>query len=242
MLWRADSCSFTPLAHPRNRIPIPTKPSRSRIRTPWCSTVSGRAGAIFLQNLAYKVVFAPATDTDPPTSPIWTQDPVYTSDFSTVAQFQSVNGNPNGQLAGTAGSATIPASVAWDYVNDILYVCTTTGTSTTAVWTAVNPATGASSVLPLPQGRLTLTTQTPVINADVASATTVYYTPYTGLLAPIYNGTTFVPLSIVSELSLGLVAAHAANQIYDLYSVSRKRRGDIRQRPPRLGLRVLAVR
>ena len=103
---------------------------------------SGRAGAIFLQNLAYKVVFAPATDTDPPASPIWTQDPVYTSDFSTVAQFQSVNGNPNGQLAGTAGSATIPASVAWDYVNDVLYVCTTTGTSTTAVWTAVNPAAG----------------------------------------------------------------------------------------------------
>lgn len=172
---------------------------------------------IWLINAGYKIVLAPANDTDPPTSPIWTRDPVWTSDFSTVAQFQSVNGNPNGQLAGTAGSATIPASVAWDYTNDILYVCTTTGSSSTAVWTAVNPATGASSVLPIPQGRLTLTTQTPVINADVTAATTVYYTPYIGLLAPIYNGTIFVPLSIVSELSLGLVAAHAASQIYDLY-------------------------
>ena len=64
---------------------------------------------------------------------------------------------------------------------------------------------------------MTLTTQTPVINADVTAATTVYYTPYIGLLSTIFNGTIFVPLSIVSELSLGLVAAHAASQIYDLY-------------------------
>ena len=153
---------------------------------------NGRSSTdIWFQNLPYKVVLAPATDTDPPASPIWTRDPVWTSDFSTVAQFQSVNGNPNGQLAGTAGSATIPASVAWDYVNDVLYVCTTTGTSTTAVWTAVNPAAGASATLPTPQGRLTNITQTPVINADATSATTVYYTPYTGLLVPIYNGTIF---------------------------------------------------
>lgn len=172
---------------------------------------------VFFSNLPYKVILAPSTDTDPPTSPIWTEDNVWTSDYSTTAQFQSVNGNPNGQLAGTQGSATIPASVAWDYTNDVLYVCTTTGTASTAVWTAVNPASGASTTLPIPQGRLTLTSQTPVINADVTAATTVYYTPYNGLLVPIYNGTNFVALSIVSELSLGLVAAHAANQIYDLY-------------------------
>jgi|ERR1700722_780287 len=181
---------------------------------------NGRVGACFLSNLPYKIVLAPANDTDPPTSPIWTQDPVYSSDYSTVAQVQGVNGNPNGQLAGTQGSATIPASMAWDYTNDILYICTTTGTSTTAVWTAINPATGASTTLPTPQGRLTLTTQTPVLNADVTAATTVYYTPYTGLLVPIYNGTNFIASSIVSELSLGLVAAHAASNIYDLFIFS----------------------
>ena len=74
----------------------------------------------------------------------------YTSDFSTVAQLPIRQRSPNANIAGTTGgSATIPASVAWDYVNDILYVCTTTGTSTTAVWTAVNPASGASATLPL---------------------------------------------------------------------------------------------
>src|SRR3984957_18903968 len=75
---------------------------------------NGRVGACFLSNLPYKIVLAPANDTDPPTSPIWTQDPVYSSDYSTVAQVQGVNGNPIGQLAGTQGSATIPASMAWD--------------------------------------------------------------------------------------------------------------------------------
>lgn len=172
--------------------------------------------AVFLQNLAYKVILAPATDTDPPTSPIWTQDPVYTSDFSTVAQFQSCSGNPTGQLAGTAGSIGIPASVAWDFTNDILYVCTTTGIISTAGWTAVN-ATTAAAVVPSPQGRLTLTSGTPVLNQDVTAATAVYYTPYLGLLVPIYNGASFVPLSIVSELQLTLTSSYVASNIYDFF-------------------------
>src|SRR5215472_14977048 len=70
---------------------------------------NGRAGSIFLQNLKYKVVLAPSTDTDPPTSPIWTMDPVYASDVSTIAQVQANNGNPNGSVSGTQGSASVPA-------------------------------------------------------------------------------------------------------------------------------------
>jgi hypothetical protein len=180
---------------------------------------NGRAGAVFLSNLAYKVSLALPNDTFPPASPIWTQDPVYTSDYSAVAQVQSVNGNPNGQLAGTQGTVTIPASMAWDYADQILYVCTLTGNAAGAVWTAVNPNT-TSSVLPSPQGRLTLASNTAVLSTDTIAATTVYYTPYTGILVPIYNGTTFIPTSIVSQLSIGLVAAHAANNIYDFFIFS----------------------
>lgn len=44
------------------------------------------------------------------------------------------SGSPTGQLAGTQGSATTSASIAWDYTNSVLYVCTTTGTTSTAVW------------------------------------------------------------------------------------------------------------
>lgn len=175
--------------------------------------------AIFLKNAAYKVVLAPADDTDPPTSPIWTQDPVYTSDYSTAAKFYSLSGSPNGALAGTAGSATVLADSAWDFTNQILYICTATGSSSTAVWTAVNAAT-AANVVPAPQGRLTLSTGTPVMTGDVSAATTVYYTPYIGDDVPIYNGTTFLPQSIVSELQLTLTSSHVANNIYDFFIFS----------------------
>ena len=172
--------------------------------------------AIFLQNQPYSVVLSPSTDSDPPTSPIWTQDPVYTSDFSTAAQFTSGSGSPNGSVAGTAGSATIKASAYWDFTNNILYICTTTGTATTAVWTAVN-ASSAAAVVPPPQGYLTPVSGTPIITSDATAVTAVYYTPYIGLLVPIYNGTSFVPTSIVSELQLTLVSSHAASNIYDFY-------------------------
>src|SRR5262249_30593766 len=160
-------------------------------------------GSIFLANLKYKVVLAPSTDTDPPISPIWTMDPVYASDVSTIAQVQGSNGNPNGNLAGTQGSASVAASMAWDFVNKILYVCTTTGNAASAVWTAVNPSSSAA-VVPPPQGRLTLVTNVPVMTSDQIGAGTIYYTPYNGLLVPIFNGTTMVPTSIVSQLSIGL--------------------------------------
>lgn len=173
-------------------------------------------GDVFLQTLQYKVVLSPSTDSDPPTAPIWTADPVYASDYSTAAQFMSGNGSPNGTTAGTQGSATIKASSYWDYTNNILYVCTTTGTTSTAVWTAVNPA-GAVTSVPPPQGYLTPTSGTPIIASDVTAATAVYYTPYIGLTVPIYNGTSFISNSIVTELQATLVASHAASNIYDFY-------------------------
>lgn len=50
------------------------------------------------------------------------------------AVFQSSNGNPNGQLAGIAGSVNTNASVALDYTNGNIWVCTTSGTAGSAVW------------------------------------------------------------------------------------------------------------
>ena len=172
--------------------------------------------AIFLQNAPYSVVLSPSTDTDPPTSPIWTQDPVYTSDYSAAAQFTSGSGNPNGVVAGTAGSATIKASVYWDYVNFILYVCTITGTASTALWTAVNAAS-AQNAIPAPQGRLTLTSGTPVLTGDVTAATSVFYTAYTGNTVPIYNGSSFALTTFAADLTLTLTSSQAANTLYDVF-------------------------
>lgn len=171
---------------------------------------AGRAGDIFMQNLAYKVVLADANGNQ-----IWTKDPVYASDFSTAAQFQSGSGSPNGVLAGTAGSATIKANSYWDFTNNILYVCTTTGNAATAVWTAVN-ASSAASIIPVPAGRLTPTSVTPIISSDAIGATSLFYTPHVGNIIPIYNGSSFVP-TVFTELTLSLVASHTANTIYDVF-------------------------
>jgi hypothetical protein len=171
---------------------------------------AGRAGSVFLQNLAYKVVL-----TDANNNQIWTEDPVYSSDYSTIAQVQSTNGSPTGQLAGSQGSTTIPASMAWDYVSDILYICTTTGSATTAVWTAVN-ATAAAAIVPPPQGYLTLTSGTAVINSDVIGATAVYYMPYIGNLCPIFNGASFQPTAFVTS-TLMLSTSQALNTLYDVF-------------------------
>ncbi|SFJ52049.1 hypothetical protein SAMN05216304_10927 [Bosea sp. OK403] len=76
-----------------------------------------------------------------------------------------------------------------------------------------------------PAGRLTLTTGTPVLTSAVSAAGTVYYTPYTGNLVPVWTGTGFVAATF-AELSNVLAnssagnagpAAAIAGSIYDLF-------------------------
>lgn len=73
-----------------------------------------------------------------------------------------------------------------------------------------------------PGGRLTLTSNTPVMTSDVSNATSVYYTPYKHNIVPIYDGTTWV-LYEFTELTNSLSdntknpAAAAADKNYDLF-------------------------
>lgn len=171
-------------------------------------------GEIFLaEDAAYKCVLE-----DSAGSVIWTADPVSGSGFATSAQFYTYAGNPNGSVAGTAGTGTVQSDVIWDRTNSILYVCTTSGVAAAAVWTAVN-ASATTPAVPHPQGRLTMTSATPVLATDVSAGTAVYYALYNGNLVPIYNGTTMVPTEF-TELTLTLVASHAASQIYDVFVFS----------------------
>jgi hypothetical protein len=86
------------------------------------------------------------------------------------------------------------------------------------------PVVGGSSGSPSsPQGRLTLTTLTPVMTASTSSATTIYYTPYIGRFVPLYNGSTWTMTDVGGELSQATTdaakspAACAANSNYDLF-------------------------
>lgn len=78
-------------------------------------------------------------------------------------------------------------------------------------------AHNAPAVIP-PQGRLTLTTATPVMTADAANQTTIYYTPYVGDRVPLYNGTEWEN-KLFTELSIAMAASAnwAANSNFDVF-------------------------
>lgn len=67
-----------------------------------------------------------------------------------------------------------------------------TGTENTHMMTPLRTAQAiAVRTSGVPQGRLSILYDTPVMNVDVAPSPTIYYTQYTGQSLPIYNGTRF---------------------------------------------------
>jgi hypothetical protein len=75
------------------------------------------------------------------------------------------------------------------------------------------------NIVSQPQGRLTPTSLTPVITTGVTAGTAVYYTPYTGNLCPVYDGTQF-NLKIFAELTLTLTASYVLNSHYDCFIIN----------------------
>jgi len=63
-------------------------------------------------------------------------------------------------------------------------------------------------------GRLTLTSGTPITVSDVTAATTIFFTPYLGDLLSAYTGTSW-NTRVFTELSIGIPAV--ANQMYDVF-------------------------
>ena len=61
-----------------------------------------------------------------------------------VAAFKTYAGNPNTHLAGNA-NVNGASDLCWDSVGLVLYICSATGTSTTAVWTAAGGGGGGGA-------------------------------------------------------------------------------------------------
>lgn len=75
---------------------------------------------------------------------------------------------------------------------------------------------GSASVAPsLVNGRLTLTSATPVTTSDVIGATTLYFTPFHGNQVALFNGSSWVAYAF-SQCSLSL-SGLAANTNYDIF-------------------------
>jgi hypothetical protein len=87
---------------------------------------------------------------------------------------------------------------------------------------SLNGQTGALANFHMPQGRLTLTSATPVLSATASGQTTVYYTPYLGNMLPIYDGSNMV-MTATAEVSQATAdttkspAAVAASSLYDIF-------------------------
>lgn len=87
---------------------------------------------------------------------------------------------------------------------------------------SLNGKTGALVDYDAPDGRLTLTSGTPVMASSVSAATTLFYTPYAGNLIPIYDGTNMVP-TVFAELSVATTdttknpAAIGASKVNDWF-------------------------
>lgn len=81
----------------------------------------------------------------------------------------------------------------------------------------------AASVDPIvPQGRLTLITATPVMNADAANKSNIFYTPHVGALAPYYTGSawgeaSFSELTLPLDSNSGHTGYHQSGKNYDLF-------------------------
>lgn len=82
---------------------------------------------------------------------------------------------------------------------------------------------GGSGSPSIPQGRITLTSATPVLTSTVSGATTVFYALYTGRYVPLYDGSAWTMTDIAAELSQTTTdttkspAACTTNSNYDLF-------------------------
>jgi hypothetical protein len=65
------------------------------------------------------------------------------------------------------------------------------------------------------QGRLTLTTGTPITSGDVSGATSIYYTPFLGNQIALYDGTVWITRTF-TEITVSL-AATTASTPYDIF-------------------------
>lgn len=115
------------------------------------------------------------------------------SEFATVAS-PALTGTPTAPTAVGGTNTTQIATTA--FVQDAV----TSGVSGVA---SLNGQTGALALMVQPQGRLTLTSGTPVMATSVAAATALYYTPAIGNQVPIYDGTNFIPTAF-AEISATL--------------------------------------
>lgn len=118
-------------------------------------------------------------------------------------------------------SGTVNANSSWVLSGTVATVGTTA-----ANFNQFSASSGGNTagVPTTPQGRLTLTSGTPVMATSVSGAITVYYTSYAGFNVPIYNGSTVQNYALCAantagacELNVSLGSNWVTNSNYDWF-------------------------
>ena len=89
-------------------------------------------------------------------------------------------------------------------------------TSNGTVWGSTAPAASSVQGLNVAEGRLTLTSGTPVTTADVTGATSVYYTPYVGNTISLYDGSSAWTNVVFTQITISL-SGFTASKPYDIF-------------------------
>ncbi len=89
----------------------------------------------------------------------------------------------------------------------------------------IPPSTPPTLFSTTPQGRLTLSSVSPVMTADSTAQSTVYYLPYNGAIVPVYNGAQFVNylmgssgISLALDSNSGHTGYQTSGSLFDIFA------------------------
>ena len=139
-------------------------------------------------------------------------------DYAGTAFYKTVSAKGSEVTATSAGAiVTMVASGQWRNTSPItsLTIAPASGAfvdgTTVTVYGIGGSPTATLPVVP-PQGRLTLTANTPIMSADATAQATIYYAPFVGTLLPVGN-----IMYRVGQLSYALnTTAHVSGRLYDI--------------------------
>lgn len=155
----------------------------------------------------------------------------YTASGTTLSRDTVLaSSNSNAAVSFSAGSKdvflTMPAALAGPYIGS----SAPTGVDTRLWWKSdegtlkiryngawVDASSVGGSDPSLCQGRLTLTSGTPVTTSDVTGATTIYWTPYKGNRIALYDGSSAWSVLSFSEISIAL-GTLTSGKNYDVFA------------------------
>jgi hypothetical protein len=121
------------------------------------------------------------------------------------ASVPAVSGSPNTQLAGTAGAANVNASLAADFNAGQLYLCTTTGTASTAQWVNVAGQPGFNTAQNL---ALSATVGSNILTVSLLAANTV--------ASPTVGN----PVTVIFQNGTGAIGTPTTSNITSALSIS----------------------